>query len=338
MAAIVSTEPGFPQVSFVSPTPTGYVTPDDNIPIVLEVIDSALDVNKVELSINNAPYIDITSGLNTTHCTYSWDGSSYYGLTSFNVRVFDAAGWQTSSHHTFHLDKGLDCLITSPSPGEQIAQGTQYTIWIDATDLDGPKPIYVRVRIDESEWKYASTHTPNQRYYYNWTVTGKGQQTIQIHASDTNGYHNTSQVAVEVLVYRPTINEVSYWPIQPYDNSLVHISAHVIPHPLGADVYNVQVIYSIDSSNWKNRRLLPTENDLYQFHIGPFPAGSQVRFYIEAEDTNDNIVILPTDAEYYSFSITSDPTPLLVIGGATLTTVIITFSVIFIWRRRRTRL
>ncbi|MFX1319401.1 MAG: M28 family metallopeptidase [Promethearchaeota archaeon] len=336
MATIVSTEPGFPHAAFVAPTPTGYVTPDDDIPIVLEIIDTDLDVNKVELSINNAPYIDITSGLNTTHCTYSWDGTGFYGLTSFDVRVFDATGWQTSSRHTFRVDKGLDCQITAPYQGEQITQGTQYTIWIDATDLDGPKPIYVRVRINESEWHYASAHIVNQRYYYNWTVTGTGLQTIQIHASDTNGYQNTSQVEVEVLVYLPTIKEVTYWPTQPYENSLVQVSAQVTPHPLGADIYNVQVIYSIDNNTWKNRRLLPIENNLYQYHIGPFPIGSQIRFYIEAVDINDNTIIFPTESEYYSFTVVGNPTPILMISGVAIMTILIAIGVIVVWRRQRT--
>jgi hypothetical protein len=334
MATIVSTIPGFPEAAFVPPTPIGYIPPQVNTPIVLEITDSMQDVNHVELSINGGPWINISSGLNSTHCTYYWNGLGQYGETQLYAQVYDAAGWKATITHTFKVDKGLDCTITTPSPGEQIQAGTICTIWVNATDLDGSNPTLVQIRINEGEWHLATTHIFNQRYLYNWEVTGSGIQTIHARATDTNGNTNSSQVEIEVMVYLPTIHEVFFWPTNPFQTSSVLVSAHITPHPMGADIYNVQVIYSFDDSTWKNRRLLYTHDDIYQYTMGPFPAGTHVQFYIVVEDTVGNIVPYPGANEYYTFTVMQDPLPFAIVGGVAVIAAVITIGVFVLWHRR----
>ncbi len=337
-ATIVSTIPGFPNVAFVPPTPTQFVPPTDNVPLVLEISDSHNDVNKVELSINNAPWIDITTGMNSTHSTYYWNATGVYGLTSIRARVFDSAGWMTHAHRNFRVDKGLNCAITSPSSGDQIPQGTPYTIWINTSDLDGYPIVAVQVNINNTKWRLASTHIFNKRYFYNWTVTGNGSTSIQVRAIDANGYTNTSVVYVEVVQYLPQILEVSFWPRQPFETTTIQVSARITQNPLGADIYNVQVIFSIDNSYWKHRRLFLIESDIFSADIGPFPAGSQILFYIEVQDYNDNIVQDTRNGEYYTFMIGIDPTNGIVAGSIAIITIIssvVVASVCIIRKRRK---
>jgi hypothetical protein len=335
MAVIVSTIPGFPQTSFVPPTPAGFVQPTDQVPLVLRIDDSDLDVTKVELSINEESWIDVTSGLNSTHCTFYWNATGEYGITTIRARVYDAAGWITSVTHTFRVDKGLRCEITSPSPHEQIPQGTQYTIWITASDLDTTQLSYVQVNINNTEWQGATTHIPNQRYFYNWSVNGNGPTIIQVRARDPNKFTNTSIIHVEVIRYLPLIQEVTFWPQQPVDTNTVLVSARVSKHSLGADIYNVQILYNIDNTYWKNRRLLNTEANIFQVTIGPFPAGSQVRFYIEVQDYNDNIVQDTFGGAYYTFVVYANPGFLLLISYVAIIACVIIVSAFFVHRKRK---
>ncbi len=331
----VSTATGFPHASFVSPTPIDFVPPKANIPLVIEIKDAYNDVNHVELSINDEPLIDISSGLNATHCTYLWNATNYYGTTNIHARIYDAVGWCTSTSHTLLIDKGLRLDITSPQPGEQISQGTQYTIWINASDLDSPQLAYVLVNVNNTEWEYAIQQTHNQRYYYNWTVTGGGPLSIQVRARDSNGFTNTSIVEVYVIRYPPVIEEVTIWPNQPQHTDLVQISARIIRNPLGAEIYTILVVYSVDNGSWKTRRLLPSEEDIFMEMIGPFPIGSSIRFYIEAQDWNNNVVQDTRDELYYRFVVTANPTNYILIGSLSVITSIVIMSGFVIWRRKR---
>lgn len=334
-ATPVSTAAGFPHALFVPPTPTNFAPPKANIPLVLEITDTYNDINRVELSINDEPWVDISSGLNATHCTYFWNATNYYGSTNIHARVYDAAGWRTSTSHTLLIDKGLRLDITSPQPGEQIPQGTQYTIWINASDLDSSQLAYVLVNVNSTEWKYAVPQTYNQRYYYNWAVTGAGLLSIQVRARDSNGFTNISIVEVYVTRYPPIIEEVTIWPKQPLHTDPVQVSARVTRNPLGAEIYTVLVVYSIDNGSWKIRRLLPSGEDLFRETIGPFQIGSNICFYIEVQDWNSNVVQDTLDGSYYRFVVTENPTNHILICGISVITSIVIICGVIIWRRRK---
>ena len=334
-AVPVSTLPGFPQAEFVQPTPERFTPPKERVPLVLEITDTNHDVNKVELSINEQPWLDVTAGLNDTHCTHYWNATSYYGPTSIRARIYDAAGWLTSASRTLVIDKGLRLDITSPTPGEEIPQGEQYTIWINASDLDSPQLAYVMVSINNTDWQIASTQIYNQRYYYNWTVTDSGPVNIRVRARDPGGFTNTSSIQVQVVQYLPEILQVSFLPLQPMDTDPVEITATVVKHPLGADIFNVQVIYSFENASWKNRRLLEVGADTFRATIGPLPAGSVVRFYIKVQDFYGNIVETPIDQNYASFQVVANPTIYLVGIGVVVTACGIFIGGYLVWRRKR---
>jgi hypothetical protein len=333
-AVPVSTHPGFPQAEFVPPTPDRFTPPKAEVPLVIEIIDSHHDVNKVELSINEQPWFDITTGLNSTHCTYYWNATNYYGDTSIRARIYDAAGWLTSASRTLVIDKGLRLDITSPTPGEEIPQGAQYTIWINASDLDSPQLAYVMVKINNTDWGIASTQTYNQRYYYNWTVTGNGPVTIRVRARDLGGFTNTSTINVNVVRYLPEILQVSLLPQHPMDTTPIEIIAEVAKHPLGADIFNVQVLYSLDETSWRNRRLLESEVETFRATIGPFPAGSVVRFYIKVQDFYGNVIQTASDQEYDSFLVMTNPTIYVVGVGVAIIACGFFIGGYLVWRRR----
>ena len=96
------------------------------------------------------------------------------------------------------------------------------------------------------------------------------------------------------------------------DTDPVEILAQVTKHPLGADIFNVQVLYSLDDSSWRNRRLLEAETDTFRASIGPFPAGATVRFYIKVQDFYGNTIQTDIDQGYISFQVLANPTTYMV--------------------------
>ncbi|MFX1492062.1 MAG: M28 family metallopeptidase [Promethearchaeota archaeon] len=339
-ATIVSTELGFPDICFVSPIGDSFTSPDDSVPVVLAVDDEFNDITQVELSINDEPWIDITAGLNTTHCTYLLNAASMYGPVSMKARVTDAAGWVAYSQLTTIFDEGIYCEIHSPHTGDVLVEGIHSTIWINVTDPDGYPIRLVQVRINSSTWEQAIKYIPGSVYYYNWTVTGHGSIPIEAFVVDANGNYVSVTISVIVESFPPVISDVSFLPTQPFDTDVVTISAMITQDIRGTGIFNVLVHYDIDTTYWRVRKMEPTTDNLYILMLGPYPAGTQIRFYIEAIDYVDNSVINDNNGLYYTFIFTPNPTPSLLMGvGIALTIAIVMIAIgLFVYLRNRRKI
>jgi aminopeptidase YwaD len=335
-ATIVSTQPGFPQTTFVSPSPEGYLEPAGQLPIVLSIEDAYHDVDRVELSINGGDWLDVSAGLNATHCTYLWNASAAYGPVTLRARVYDAAGWLGRASGHFTVDRGVNCVIVAPSPGETIAQGSQYTIRVNASDVDGRALTNTLVRVNASSWNVMMP-SGSGSYAYNWTVTGWGPVIIEARAVDQNGRGNYSQVAATVVRYAPVVSSVSWTPLQPTDADRIRFTAQVFQDARGSGIKLVLVFYSVNSEPWATRLMTTTSATGYAGTLDPLPAGSSVRFYVQAADNVGNIVRDDNAGLYYGFTIVMTVVPLLVMAGGV---AVIVASLVVSWltlRRGRRR-
>ncbi len=334
-ATVVSTEDGFPSGIFVSPNSNEFISPSEHVPVILQINDTFNDVSRVELSINDESWIDITSSFNGTHCTYDWNASEAYGRIKLHAQIYDEAGWFTAVRGEAKVDRGVLCNIHSPSAGEYIPQGLHYTIWINASDYDG-KPIpYVQVRINSTEWHVTRIAVPNQLYYHNWTPSGWGAVTIEARVTDANGRSNSSLVTAEIVRYPPMISGVSFTPPNPTDADNVEITATIFQDSRGSGISLALVYFSVNYELWATRRLTLLSGDIYKATLDPMPAGAQVRFYIEVRDNLGNIAVDDNFGNYYSYSVSVNLTLFLVIGGISAIAVFSIIS-IFLWRRKRT--
>jgi aminopeptidase YwaD len=314
-AKIVSTKPGFPTATFVSPSPGAYAVPAAQLPIALSITDSYHDVNRVELSIDGGDWFDASTGLNATHCTYYWNASSAYGPVSVKARVYDAAGWVTSASEDFVVDRGVNCLVLAPSLSEAIPQGDRYTIRVSASDLDGYPLTNVLVRVNASGWN-SMTPSGSHEYAYNWTATEPGLAVIQATTTDRNGRSNSSQVTVTVVRYAPVVSDVSWTPLQPTDVDRVRFTALVVQDPRGSGVARVLVFFKVNGEQlWEARLMTKASATEYVGALDAMPAGTNVVFYVQAWDDFGNIVRDDNGGLYYSFTVAISPVRLLVVAG-----------------------
>ncbi len=334
-AQIVSTEPGFPEATFVAPLPPlGYINPADDVPIVLELDDDYDDISRVELSIEGGDWFDISSGLNETHCTYYWNATEEYGEIQFHARIFDDADWVGRASHSVLIDWGISLIIDSPLPAEELVQGTTCTIWINVTDPDEEPIKYVLVSLNGSSWSTTKISVLNSRYYYLWDVQGWGPLTIQARVVDNNGLTNTSEVSVTVLRYIPNVFGVTYTPMQPLSTDSVHVTAQVVKEELGSDIQQIYVAYSVNMGPWLSRLMTLAYGNTYEETLDPFPAGARVQLYVAAQDVLGNIGRDDNGGLYYEFIVGSNPISLLIIGGG-VAGIIGLVVVIWMIRRRR---
>jgi len=333
-ATIVSTQPGFPLTSFVSPSAEGYLEPVPQLPIILSVEDAFDDVNRVDLSINGGDWFDASAGLNATHCTYLWNASAAYGLVTLEARVYDAAGWLGRASGHFMVDRGVNCAVVAPSPGETIPQGSQYTIRVNASDVDGRGITNTLVRVNASSWTVMMP-SGSGSYAYNWSVTGWGPVIIEARTVDQNGRGNYSQVAATVVRYAPVVSGVSWTPVQPTDVDRMRFTAQVFQDARGSGIKLVLVFYSVNSKPWATRLMTATSVTGYAGTLDPLPAGSSVRFYVQAADNLGNIVRDDNAGLYYRFTVVMNVVPLLVMAGGVA--VIVASLVVSWWTLRRGR-
>lgn len=314
-AKIVSTELGFPRADFVSPAPGGYANPSPQLPIVLSIEDAYHDVNRVDFSVNGGDWFDASAGLNATHCTYLWNASGAYGPVSLKARVYDAAGWLGRASEYFVVDRGVNCVIVAPSSGEAIPQGTQYTIRVNATDLDGRPLANIMVRLNASNWN-AMMPSGAGRYAYDWTANGWGPVIIEARAIDQNGRGNSSLVAATVARYAPVVSGVSWTPLQPTDADRIRFTAQVFQDTRGSGMKLVLVFFSVNNEDsWATRLMTTTSATGYTATLDPLPAGSNVRFYVQAADNFGNVVRDDNAGLYYSFTVVMNAARLLVVAG-----------------------
>lgn len=339
-ATIVSTQPGFPDVHFVSPVDDSFTSPQDSVSVILAVDDDYNDITQVELSINNEPWIDITAGLNATHCTHLLNSVGMYGPVTLKARIFDAAGWISYTQIRTIFDKGIHCEIHSPHSGDILVEGFHSTIWINVSDPDGYPIRMVQVRTNNGSWALASQHLPGLVYYYNWTVTGNGAILIEALVIDANGNYVIAGISVTIESFPPIISDVHFLPVQPLDTDVVIISATITQDSRGTGIYNVLVHFDIDNTYWRLRRMELTNEGSFTLMLGPYPAGTQLRFYIEAIDNVNNVVIDDNEGLYYSFTSRANPMPSLLMGvGITLTITIIIVAIgVFVFLRNRQRI
>ncbi|MFW9831234.1 MAG: M28 family peptidase [Candidatus Thorarchaeota archaeon] len=309
-ATIVSENKGFPQISFVSPLQDSFPIPHDSVPVILAIDDDFQDVIKVELSIDDGPWIDVTTGLNTTHCTYFLNATNMYGPISLKVRVFDAAGWVATSRSTTTFDRGVQCIIHSPNSGELLLEGVQNTIWINVSDIDGYPISLVHLRINAGSWIRVYSHLGNHAFYYNWTVIGQGLVSIEARAIDVNGNLEIASILVTVESFPPVISDVYFLPLQPYNTDEVMILVNVTQDSRGSGINTVLAHFDIDDSYWRLRRLEQVGEDYYSVMLGPYPSGTQIRFFIEVQDNLNHIVIDDNDGLFYSFATITNPSSL----------------------------
>ncbi|MDO8056485.1 MAG: M20/M25/M40 family metallo-hydrolase, partial [Candidatus Hermodarchaeota archaeon] len=135
-ATIVSTRVGFPTIDFLEPIANSFVMPDNQVEVVLSIDDALDDVLSLEIAINDGPWINATSGLNSTHCTFPIDASGLYGSTELKARAIDAEGWIAETSTSVVFDKGIFCNIDAPHNNDFLDEGVDYRIWVNVTDPD----------------------------------------------------------------------------------------------------------------------------------------------------------------------------------------------------------
>ncbi len=334
-AEIVSTDPGFPQGTFVAPSPPlGYIPPADDVPIVIEIDDGLNDVNRVELSIDGADWIDISAGLTDTNCTYYWNATEAYGEIQLNAHIYDEVGWVGRASHSIIVDWGVSCLIDVPLPDEEIFQASTYTIWVNVSDPDEQPLTHVLININGSGWNAATVAVPNSRYYFNWDVNGWGPVTIKARAVDNNGLTNSSEVTATVIRFRPQVFGVTYAPLQPLSSDNVYVTAQVVKEDLGSNIQYIYVAYSINMGAWLSSRMTLAYGNTYEATLNPFRAGVRVQLYVAAQDVLGNIGRDDNGGLYYEFIVNANPMPILIIGGGVAGIIGL---VIVIWMIRRRR-
>lgn len=338
-ATIVSTKSGFPHPVFLTPSHEDYVYPHEEVPLVLHIDDDFNDITRIEFSTDGTTWVDITSYLNATnYCNFNWNASEYYGPLSLRARVYDAAGWIGRTRITIILDNGVHCALHTPEYNEDIALGETYTIWVNASDADGYPLTAVKVKINDSKWLSTTPSTTIGSYFYNWSVESWGPLIIQARAQDVNGHTNTTQVPVTVKRYLPLITGVTWNPNLPTDSDTIQVSAQVTQDSRGSGIQMVLVTYSVDYGNWVNRLMTLTDSatNTYTTSLDPFPVGSNVRFYIRVWDNLENIAVNDNNGLYYTYTVTSNPTFMLIIVGGSTCIAATLIGIGLLLRRRRT--
>ncbi|MFX1566467.1 MAG: M28 family metallopeptidase [Promethearchaeota archaeon] len=340
-ATIVSTQTGFPEITFITPTSEHFVEPNNHVPIVLSVDDALNDVTYLELSIDGGPWINVTSGLNTTHCEYLFDATGMYGAHTISARAYDAEGWITRTAISVIFDKGIHINIHSPQTGAILPEGQEHTIWINVTDPDGRYVPTVQVRINNTSWVTAIEHIRNFEYYYSWIPTGSATIDIEARVFDGNGNQNSSLVQVTTISYPPIVTGVWLDPPTPLNTDPVRIFAEITQDSRGSGIDQVLVFYSVDYSNWRPRLMELIESDIafgiYMVTLDPAPSGAQVRFYIQARDNFNNIAIDNNDGLYYVYYVGTNLTTALIVGAVISVVIIAGLAYYFIKYRRRER-
>jgi hypothetical protein len=332
-ATEVSTRVGFPTIDFLSPQEDSFITPDNQVEVVLSVDDALEDIEVMEISIDDGPWIDATPGLNSTHCKFTLDASGLYGATQLKARAIDAEGWIAKTSTTVIFDKGIFCNIHTPQENDVLDEGVEYTIWVNVTDPDNRNINTVEVRMNDSAWHRCYQSIPNKAYHHNWTARGDGQLPIRARVVDRNGRVNTSQVMVTVTSYPPVISDVHFTPSQPLDTDYITVSATITQDLKGSGINQILVFYSLDGSRWVTRLMSSENGDRYSATLNPFPAGARVQFYILARDNLDNVVVDNNNHTYYSFTVIMNPT-LLITGGAVVGIVAVGVGVFYFLRYR----
>jgi Zn-dependent M28 family amino/carboxypeptidase len=340
-ATIVSTQTGFPEITFITPTSGYFVEPSNQVPVILSIDDALNDVTYLELSFDGGPWINVTSGLNTTHCEYLFDATGMYGAHTISARAYDAEGWIARSTTLVVFDKGIKIGIHSPQTGAILPEGQEHTIWINITDPDGRYVPTVQVRINNTSWTSAIEYIRNFEYYYSWTPTGSATIDIEARVIDGNGNQNSSSIQVTTTSYPPIVTGVWLDPPTPLNTDPVRIYAEITQDSRGSGINQVLVFYSIDYSNWRPRLMELLESDisldLYMATLNPAPPGAQVRFYIQARDNYDNIAIDNNDGQYYVYYVSTNPTTALIAGAVISVIVIAGLAYYFLKYRRRER-
>lgn len=333
-ATIVSTEVGFPEIDFITPSYGSYLAPTNPFEVVLSIDDALGDVEYVELSIDDGPWINVTAGLNSTHCTYMFDATSFYGVTRMRARAYDVEGWIAETSTSVVFDKGIYCSIHAPQDDDILDEGVEYTIWVNVTDPDNRYIPTIQVRVNASLWQNCYQYIANQVYYFNWTAQGTGRVRMEARVIDGNGRQNSSMVTVTVTSYPPIISGVQFLPYRPLDSDSITVTATISQDVKGSGINQVLLFYSVDYSLWTPRLMRVVSGDTYRVILDPFPAGARVRFYILARDNFDNVVVDNNNGVYYTFLVELNPT-LLIAGGAIVGLIIASLGVFYFLRYRR---
>lgn len=340
-ATIVSDQNGFPDINFITPESGTFVHPSDQTPIFLSIDDADNNVEYLEISIGGGPWINATAGLNSTHCEYFLNTTGMYGPVTIYARAYDATGWIARTSTSFTIDRGINCSIFSPLDGEVLVQGEQTTIWVNVSDPDGRYVPTVEIRINQDDWHRASEHIRNKEYYYNLIPYEVGSITIETRVIDQNGNRNNSMVSVTVTYYPPIITDVWVNPISPLNTDPVQVYAEVTQDSRGSGIDSVLVFYSTDYSLWRPREMDLVDSDisfgLYMVTLDAVPAGSQVRFYIQAQDNFDNIVIDDNNGLYYEYYVAANLTMVIFAAAIISISVVAGVSYYVLRYRRRER-
>lgn len=166
-------------------TGTGYTFTGD-------AADTGVGVTRVQVSINNGPWVDATG---TTEWSYAWTIPAD-GTYSLAVRAIDGAGnIQTLPATAIPVVNNGPPVVTiaEPAAGASIRTST-YTITGTASDI-GAGIKRVEISIDGGAWN-AVTYTPaTGTWSYLWTIPPQEKSyTIQAKATDNNNDTNTTAV------------------------------------------------------------------------------------------------------------------------------------------------
>jgi len=215
-----------------------------------------------------------------------------------------------------------------------------------ATDASGIASVTLYYRIYSGNWysvamiQVASTATyeydfglfaPNAfvEYYVIAVDASENSNT----ATDNNGgdYYNFTVGLNDIE--GPTIYDVAFLPIIPYDTETIIVNCTVVDDYSSVD--KVTIYYRVDGNPWLTKDFTLLIGDTYQVEIGPFLANQTIEFYINATDDsiNANFAIDDNSGSFYSFIVklsTTEESPVPYIIP-----IIAVAAVIGLYRRRK---
>ena len=174
----------FPSCSIQCPS---YVS-KTNSPYEIEVYaEDDRGIEKVEISIDSDPYIDITNNYWVNHWYYNWDLTDILlGEHTIDARTTDTGFQITESHCDTEVTPTDPPRIINVIPANESVISEVYRIKVWAQDDVGLTN--VEISLDSGEYINIIDNEEFGHFYYDWdtTTVPDGQHTIDVRAIDTD--------------------------------------------------------------------------------------------------------------------------------------------------------
>ena len=234
-------------------------------------------------------------------------------LIQYWFKARDAAyNWQTldnsGSYYSFYItdqdDPNISGEVYDPDPA-------LYTdnIQINATvtDNDVVKNASVWYRVDAGSWSEYNMSKDGNIYYYTIGSFNTGEYIeyfIEAYDNAENGVNGSIHGFYITEQDPPVITNVVQLPSSPVTElQTIQINATV------TDAYldKVLLVWRVDGGSWTNASMSNIEGDIWTYTIGAFSIGSDIDYYIFANDTYANEQTSST----FGFNVTDQTNPVI---------------------------